>query len=123
MQEPTFDELQEARRPIDSLISKSNNAQQKLSPGTWQYRMMEDNLRALRIASTLMDERPGEESRYEVDDLKHALQTMAKMIGQVEKTQAKFARGTSQHTLQRNRLKALRVAEALTMAAMSQRDG
>jgi len=66
----TTDELQEAlRRPIASLISKSEKAQQRLSPGTWQHK--------------------------------------------TEKAQAKFAPGTSQHTLLQDRLKALRMAEAL----------
>jgi len=47
----TTGELQEARRPIASLISKSKKAQQKLAPGTWQHTMLRDNLKALQIAS------------------------------------------------------------------------
>jgi hypothetical protein len=49
----TADELQEALRPIASLISKSEKAQQKVPPGTWQHRMLEDNLKALRHAAIL----------------------------------------------------------------------
>ncbi len=42
-----------------------------------------------------------------------ALESMADMISRSEKAQAKFAPGTSQHTLQKNRIHALRVAAAL----------
>jgi hypothetical protein len=48
------DELEEVLRPIDSLISKSEKAQQKLAQGTWQHKMLQDNLKALRIASALL---------------------------------------------------------------------
>jgi hypothetical protein len=48
----TADELQEALRPIASLISKSGKAQQKVPPGTWQHRML-DNLKALRYPAML----------------------------------------------------------------------
>jgi hypothetical protein len=47
------------------------------------------------------------------DDLQEALRALASMISKTEKAQAKFSPGTSQHTLQRNRLKALRIAGAL----------
>jgi len=33
----------EVLRPIASLISKSEKAQQKLAAGTWQYKMLQDN--------------------------------------------------------------------------------
>ena len=42
---------------------------------------------------------------------------LAAMIARTAKSQAKFPPGTSQHTLQRNRLKALRIAEAALQAA------
>ena len=111
MTDYTPDELQEARRPLASLISKSEKAQQKLAPGTWQHTMLRDNLKSLHIASALMSEETGSFTR---DDLQEALGAFASMIGKTEKAQAMFSPGTSQHTLQRNRLKALRVAEALT---------
>ena len=52
---PTAAELQQARAAIASLISKSEKAQQKLTPGTWQHRMLEANLKALYIALHLLD--------------------------------------------------------------------
>jgi hypothetical protein len=109
----TADELQEALQPIASLISKSEKAQQKLAPGTWQHTMLRDNLKALHLASALMDKETDDTNSFTRDDLQEALRAFASMISKTHKAQAKFTTGTSQHTLQRNRLKALQVAEAL----------
>jgi hypothetical protein len=107
----TTDELQEALRPLASLISKSEKAQQKLVSGTWQHTMLRDNLKALHIASGLMNKETDDTDSVTRDDLHEALRAFASMISKTEKAQAKFSPGTSQHTLQRNRLKALRIAE------------
>lgn len=109
----TTDELQAALRPIASLISKSEKAQQKLAPGTWQHQMLGDNLKALHIASALMKEETNDMDSLTRDDLQEALRAFASMISRTAKAQAKFSPGTSQHTLQQNRLKALRIAEEL----------
>jgi hypothetical protein len=98
----TIEELQEALRPIASLISKSEKAQQKLAPGTWQHTMLRDNLKALHIASALMNKETDDTDRVTRDDLQEALRSFASMIGKTEKAQAKFTPGTSQHTLLRN---------------------
>jgi hypothetical protein len=118
----TTDELQEALRPIASLISKSEKAQRQLVPGTWQHSMLRDNLKALRIASALMNSEADETDSFTRDDLQEALRAFASMISKTEKTQAKFSSGASQHTLQRNRLKALRMAEALITADLDKRN-
>jgi hypothetical protein len=118
----TTDELQEALRPIASLISKSEKAQQKLLPGAWQHNMLRDNLKALRIASALMNKEADETDSFTHNDLKEALRAFASMISKTEKAQAKFSSGTSQHTLQRNRLKALRIAEALITVDLDKRN-
>jgi hypothetical protein len=107
----TTDDLQEALRPIASLISKSEKAQQRLALGTWQHTMLRDNLKALHIASALMNKETDDTDSVTRDDLHEALPAFASMIRKTEKAQAKFSPGTSQHTLQRNRLKALRIAE------------
>ena len=113
MENHTSDKLQEALRPIASLISKSEKAQQKLAPGTWQHTMLRDNLKALHIASTLMSKETNDKKTFTRDDLQETLHAFASMISKTDRAQAKFTPGTSQHTLQRNRLKALRTAEAL----------
>lgn len=118
----TTDELQEALRPIASLISKSEKAQQHLVAGTWQHNMLRDNLKALHIASALINKEADQTDSFTRDDLQEALCAFASMISKTEKTQAKFSPGTSQHTLQRNRLKALRIAEALITVDLDKRD-
>ncbi len=50
----TKEDLEKALAPIASLISKSEKSQLKLAPGSWQYRMLKDNLKALYIASSLL---------------------------------------------------------------------
>ncbi|MGB5959871.1 MAG: phosphoenolpyruvate synthase [Coleofasciculaceae cyanobacterium] len=109
----TTDELQEALRPIASLISKSEKAQQKLAPGTWQHMMLRDNLRALHYASALMNKETNDTDDFTRDDLQETLRAFASMISKTENTQAKFSPGTSQHTLQRNRLKALHIGRKI----------
>ena len=109
----TAHELQEALRPIASLISKSEKAQQKLTPGTWQHKMLQDNLKALHHASVLMSENTENKDNFTQDDMQKALRAFASMISKTEKAQARFSLGTSQHTLLRNRLEALHIAEAL----------
>ncbi|HWP97331.1 MAG TPA: phosphoenolpyruvate synthase [Syntrophomonadaceae bacterium] len=110
----TTDELQEALRPIASLISKSEKAQQKLAPGTWQHKMLRDNLKALHHASALMNKKTNDTDNFTQHDLQEALRAFASMISKTENAQAKFSPGTSQHTLQRNRLKALRIGRNIT---------
>jgi hypothetical protein len=116
----TTDERQEAFRPIASLISKSEKAQQKLRPGTWQYTMLEDNLKALHIAFALMNrEATDDANRISPDELRKAIRAFASMITKTGNARAKFPPRTSQHTLQQNRLKALRIAEALIKAELN----
>ena len=50
----TKEDLEKALAPIASLISKSEKAWKKLTPGTWQHTMLRDNLKALYIASPLL---------------------------------------------------------------------
>lgn len=109
----TRGELQEAIRPIASLISKTEKAQQKLAPGTWQHTMLGDNLKALHIASALMNQETADTKRFTRDDLQEALRALDSMIRRTDKARAKGMPGTSQYTLQRNRLKALRIAQAV----------
>lgn len=112
------DGLQEALRPLASLISKSEKAQRKLAPGTWQHAMLRDNLQALHLASALMQAGNDPPQRFAQADMQAALRALAAMIGKTEKAQVQFPPGTSPHTLLRNRLQALRLAEARIKAAL-----
>ena len=110
--------MQEAHLPIASLISKSEKAQQRLRPGSWQYTMLGENLKALRIASALMNGGGNRKDAFAPNELREALRAIAAMIGRAEQAQAKFALGAPHHTLQQNRLTALRLAEAKTAARL-----
>lgn len=118
MDAPPADELREARRPLASLLSKSEKAQQKLAPGTWQHTMLGDSVKAFRVALALMDRAHSGTGGFTRADLQEALRSLASVVARAGKAQSKFSPGTSQHTLQRNRLRALRVAEALVSAEL-----
>lgn len=53
---------------------------------------------------------------YTKEELHEALQVVSSTIGKCEKIQAKFTVGTAQHTLLKNRLKAMYISSALIMA-------
>ncbi len=116
----TAEEITDARAPIASLLSKSEKAQQKVSSGTWQYMMLEENIRALRIALPLIDEPGDSPVEPAPEELDAALVALDSMIDRVANTEKKFASGTSQHSLQRNRLKALRIARLAILARLGE---
>ena len=119
--DPATDASQKTLRPIVSLISKSEKAQQKLVPGTWQHTMLQGNLKALRIAAALLGEKTNDTDDPTRDNLQEALKVFASMIRKVKETEDKFSPGTAQYTLQRNRLEALRFAEARVKAELDKR--
>ncbi|MDV3425715.1 MAG: hypothetical protein LIR50_00325 [Bacillota bacterium] len=51
--------------------------------------------------------------KYTREELAEALKVVSTTIGNCEKMQPKFAEGTSQHTLLKNRIKALYISKAL----------
>ena len=91
-------------------------AQQKLAPGTWQHTMLRDNLRMLHLATRRMNKGMGPAVRIAPGNLPEALRAFTAMIRRTQNAQAKFAPGTSQHSLLRNRLKALWLANACLKA-------
>jgi len=54
--------------------------------------------------------------------MEEALQAMASMINRTEKSKEKFEEGTSQYTLQKNRLKALQIASLLVSGRFTGND-
>lgn len=123
MTRKTPEQAQESLRPIASLISKSEKAQRRVMPGTWQYAMLRDHLQALRLAHELMTRGAGHSGHWTRDDLLAALQALASMIGRTEGVQTRFSPGTAQHTLLRNRLNALRIARTLIQTEADGRRG
>jgi len=54
---------------------------------------------------------------YTKEELEKALQIISSTISKCEKTQPKFVEGTSQHTLLKNRIKALYISKSLITGA------
>ena len=106
-------ELQAVLRPLASLLGKSEKARQKVAAGTWQHTMLGENIDALTLATALLTGSAPIDSAA----LDRALRAFASMIDRTAKSQGKFAPGTAPHTLQRNRLHALRLGEAAVQAA------
>ncbi len=50
---------------------------------------------------------------YKRDELEEALQVVSSIIRNCENTQPKFAEGTAQHTLLKNRIKAMYISKSL----------
>ena len=122
MENLTIKETEAVFRPIASLISKSEKALTKLTPGTWQHTMLQNNLKALHIASVLMNMENNDAHTFTQKDLQEALKAFASMISRSEKAQVKFAPGTSQHTLQQNRLRSLRLASDILQGRINKED-
>ncbi|MCL2137048.1 MAG: hypothetical protein FWH40_05970 [Coriobacteriia bacterium] len=51
----TYENMEKALAPLKSLISKSEKAQAKLKEGSWQHRMLDENLKALHTALPLLE--------------------------------------------------------------------
>jgi len=114
-------DMQAARQPLASLIGKSEKAQRRLAPASWQFKMLQDHLQALRLAGALLDGRTDAATGFASDDLRAALRALASMAAKTEPALAKFAPGTAQHSLSRNRLHALRTAAALVEAELAKK--
>jgi hypothetical protein len=116
----TKEDLEEALRAIASTLSKSEKAQLKLKPGTFQHTMTAQGIKAYNIATELIKEESETnitgasfEGKYTKEELEEALRALASATGRVEKILPKFATGTSQHTLAIRRIKAFNIASAL----------
>ncbi|WP_347491150.1 hypothetical protein [Desulfoscipio sp. XC116] len=55
-------------------------------------------------------------------DMEEALRAITSMISRAEKAKEKFAQGTSQYTLKKNRLKALHIASSLISKGLAESD-
>ena len=101
-----------ARRALVSLLGKSAKARRKLAPGTWQRTMLDGNVRALRLALALLRRTRRSAAPIDPAALRDAQRAVASMLTRTAKAKASFPPGTSPHTLQRNRQRALRLARA-----------
>ena len=98
-------ELNKSLPPIISLISKSEKSQQKLKPETWQYKMLQKNIKALYLSTKLINEE--DINNYTREDFLEAIMALSSMIKTAENAKIKFSLGTSQYALQQNRYESL----------------
>ncbi|MDR0381691.1 MAG: hypothetical protein LBH86_06855 [Oscillospiraceae bacterium] len=111
MAEFTTGELSEARRALLSLRNKNEKAAGKLKEGSWQSRMTTAVVKSADAALWLIDGNDG--ASMEKDSLREAHTALTDALRRAEAVVGKFAVGTSQHTLQKNRIAALKIALAL----------
>jgi len=102
--------------PLLSLQSKSEKALESLAAGTWQHTRLASEIEAIKLALYLMQPPSGDDPAPDLSKRKTAQMTLSALISRVEGVRAKFVEGSAQHTLQDNRLFALRVAEAVVGA-------
>ncbi|MDR0435923.1 MAG: hypothetical protein LBH11_04060 [Propionibacteriaceae bacterium] len=114
------EELSEARRAILSLRNKSEKASGKLKANTWQGCLVANVVKASDVALSLMNAETT--PSFERDTLHEAAAVLQDVLRRAEEVIAKFAVGTSQHTLQQNRIAALKIALALVAAEAEKSD-
>jgi hypothetical protein len=83
--------------------------------------MLGENIKALHFALALIDGVDRGAPEATGDELEGVIRALDSMIARAGNTQTKFAPGTSQHSLQRNRLKALQVARAAVESELAGR--
>jgi hypothetical protein len=111
MDDFTKEELEDSRRALSSLFHKCKKSQEKLSKDTWQWILMENNIHALQVALSII--KPTELIDYTNDDLETAFQILSSTLDKTEKVREKLKQGTSQWTLNKNRIRALEIALSL----------
>ncbi|MDR1531770.1 MAG: hypothetical protein LBS62_06245 [Clostridiales bacterium] len=107
----TVEELKEAHRAILSLRNKSGKAADKLTENSWQKKNMVSVAAAADVALSLIDN--AKSGPYARETLDKSCFALADALSRAEAVIGKFAPGTSQHTLQKNRIAALKLALTL----------
>jgi hypothetical protein len=121
----------EAMRPIDagdaqaaslaiaSMIDRSQQAKDKLVPGTPQHSLLENRIRALQTAMLLLEiaaDSARQAAAPTSEDLHQAYAPLASLASKSAKAQTKLAEGSWQHTMLEENLKALGMALRLLQA-------
>ena len=115
-------DMEEALRSISSMIDRTEKAKEKFVQGTSQYTLQKNRLEALNIASLLILKELADSNvmnHYTKGDIEKALAPISSLISKSEKAQKKLEKGTWQHTMLGNNLKALYIALPLLTKALS----
>ncbi|HQJ38068.1 MAG TPA: hypothetical protein PK223_09530 [Bacillota bacterium] len=125
MEDFTKKDMEEALRAIASMIGRTEKAKEKFAQGTSQHTLQKNRLEALNIASLLISKELADSNamnHYTKEDLEKALAPISSLISKSEKAQKKLEKGTWQHTMLGNNLKALYIALPLLTKALSGMD-
>jgi len=127
MDDFTRKDMEEALRAMALMIDRTEKAKEKFVQGTSQYTLQKNRLEALNIASLLILKELADSNvmnHYTKGDIEKALAPISSLISKSEKAQKKLAKGTWQHTMLSNNLKALYIAlQLLTKELSGMSDG
>ena len=122
MDDFTKKDMEEALRAMALMIDRTEKAKEKFVQGTSQYTLQKNRLEALNIASLLILKELADSNvmnHYTKGDIEKALAPISSLISKSEKAQKKLAKGTWQHTMLSNNLKALYIALPLLTKELS----
>jgi len=95
-------DMREALKAIDSMIGSGEKPREKFSPGTSQHSLQANRIKALRIASFLIErelEQSGERLEFTKEDLEKALAPINSLIRKSEKAQKNLAPDAWQYNM------------------------
>jgi hypothetical protein len=118
----TSKDLEESLSIIASMISKTGSAKEKFTEGSSQYTLLANRLNALNIAYSLISielEKNYIVSDYTKEDYEKSIAPITSLISKSLKAQNKLVRGTWQHTMLNNNIKALNIALPLLMKVLN----
>lgn len=90
-----------------------------VTEGTSQHTLLKIRIKALYISKSLITDE-NVMDKYTKEELIEALRPVSSIISKCEKAQQKFTEGTSQWTLLKKRIKALRISLSLIKKALEE---
>lgn len=101
-------ELAEAHRVISSFRSKSEKSSLRLKEGSWQSSLVCSYVKAADIALKLIED--DGDLLFDDEELNGAYKSLTGVLLRAEQAIGRFPAGSSQHTLQKNRISAFKTA-------------
>jgi len=111
-------ELSEAQQALASMLKKCVKTQTKLKEGSWRWRRMHNAVTALQRALELLAD-PESAAAMERSTLDEMDYELFAILQKIEKAQAGLEEGSSQMTLARHRIDALRLVMSLAFERLA----
>jgi len=116
----TAKDFEEAYRVLSSMLHKCKKAQEKLSKEKWQWKLMENIIRALEIALPIIINSSNIILPKNVfEDVIHELSST---LDKTVKIREKLRKGSSQWALNKNRIRALQIAIVLLSGKQNEKE-